>query len=339
MNILENQLLNHCNTLRLAAKARFFVEVITLEELQDALLFARGKQLPVVAIGGGSNVVFSSNIDAVVILIGLRGRSLEASPEGGLRVEAGAGENWHNFVRWTLLQGAFGLENLSLIPGTVGAAPIQNIGAYGVELKDCFYSLNALEVASGEVVRFFRDDCNFGYRDSVFKHVFRDRYIITSVQFELEKELTPRLDYGKLDERVEARCGKGTPSALLISDVVSEIRREKLPDPSVLGNAGSFFKNPVVNHEVFERLKQQHPDIIAYPVGSAGWKLAAGWLIERAGLKGYRQGAVGTHKQQALVIVNYGGASGADLIAFSSLIQYKVVECFGVELEREPRVY
>ena len=339
MNILENAALESRNTLGLKASCRYLIEVSTLDELQSALTFAHEKELPVIPLGGGSNVVLSSNLNGVVIRIGLMGKSVLDSDGEKIRVESGAGEDWHGFVRWSITRKAYGLENLSLIPGSVGAAPIQNIGAYGVELKDHFYSLNAVDIASGESIRLFRDDCHFAYRDSVFKGRYKDRYIITSVQFELDKELTDRLGYGGLRQRVEAKAGNNRPSAALISDVVCDIRREKLPDPGVLGNAGSFFKNPVVDSSVFARLKKQFPEIVAYPAGGDSWKLAAGWLIEKAGLKGIREGAVGTHRHQALVLVNHGGASGDDVMRFSDRVQKQIHDCFGVKLEREPRVY
>ena len=339
MDIVEHAGLASRNTLALNASARYLIEVTTLEELQKALVFAQEKPLPVIPIGGGSNVVLVGSLDAVVIQVKLMGKTILSSNDKTVLIEAGAGEDWHQFVQWTLAEGAYGLENLSLIPGCVGAAPVQNIGAYGVELKDYFHSLTAINISSGKKVQMLGNDCQFAYRDSVFKGALKDRYIITSVQFELDKALKPHLEYGGLKQRIESQAGEGQVPAGLISDVVSDIRREKLPDPNELANAGSFFKNPVVDSALFSHIKDQYPDIVAYPVGSERWKLAAGWLIEQAGLKGARQGAVGTHKKQALVLVNHGGATGEDVMAFSAMIQQRVNDMFGVLLEREPRVY
>lgn len=339
MDILENIQLKGLNTFGIKANARYYIEVATLTDLRSSLDFARQKGLAVMPLGGGSNVVFSKNIDLVVLKVAFMGKSVLSRENGLVLVESGAGECWHDFVQWSLSHKAYGLENLSLIPGSVGAAPVQNIGAYGVELKDYFYSLMAIDAISGEAVQLFAADCMFAYRDSIFKAVLKDRYIITSVQFLLDEELQAQLNYGVLRERVEVRCVNDSLSADLISSVVCDIRRERLPDPDFLGNAGSFFKNPEVESAIFEQLKQEYPDIVAFPEGCNAWKLAAGWLIERAGLKGVREGRVGIYKTQALVLVNYGGASGADVMNFSERIRQRVYECFGIWLEQEPRVY
>ncbi|WP_263079978.1 UDP-N-acetylmuramate dehydrogenase [Endozoicomonas sp. Mp262] len=339
MNILENIDLGEKNTFGLKARARYFAEASSVDELVSLLAFARQRGIAVVPLGGGSNVIFSRDIDALVIRVALQGKAVVQSCDRAVRVAAKAGENWHSFVRWTLSQGAFGLENLSLIPGAVGAAPIQNIGAYGVELKDFFYSLEAIDIETGHQVTLDKNHCRFGYRDSVFKGQWQDRYIITSVQLELDKALKPRLDYGNLKERVQARCGSGMLSAQLISDTVCDIRREKLPDPAVLGNAGSFFKNPLVETGVVQRLRKEYPDISAFPVSDNHCKVAAGWLIDKVGLKGYQEGAVGTYQQQALVLVNHGGATGDEVMRFSGMIQERVRERFGIILEREPRIF
>ncbi|MFK0570928.1 UDP-N-acetylmuramate dehydrogenase [Endozoicomonas sp.] len=338
LKIHENYSLKHQNTLGLLASARYYVETHTVAELLEALAFARDKKLPVIPLGSGSNVVLGEFLNALVIHINLEGRSVLQRDQNRVVVRAGAGENWHELVLWALTHEAFGLENLSLIPGTVGAAPIQNIGAYGVELKDYFVSLEAVNVESGEIECFDRQACGFGYRDSVFKGEKLDQYIITSVILELDAVLKPRLGYGQLGELVVKRLGNDVPSAFDISQAVCDIRREKLPDPAVIGNAGSFFKNPEILPEEMDNLKKLYPNIVAYPVGQK-WKLAAGWLIDQTGLKGKREGAVGTYQNQALVLVNHGGATGQDVLSFSSMIQQKVNEKFGVLLEREPRFY
>jgi len=336
VNIIHNCSLRQHNTLGLSSTARYCADVNSEAELRAALAFARQQQLPVIPLGGGSNVVLGERLDALVVRVNLLGREIVQRTPDGLLVRAAAGENWHEFVLWTLANEAYGLENLSLIPGTVGAAPIQNIGAYGVELRDYFVALDAMHIASGDMRRFDGSACCFGYRDSVFKGAGQDQYIITSVTLKLDARLRPKLDYGQLREVLAQRTEN--PQALDISQAVCEIRRDKLPDPQTIGNAGSFFKNPVVSPGEMARLKREYPDIVAYPAG-AMWKLAAGWLIDRAGLRGWQQGSVGTYQKQALVLVNHGGATGQDVLDFASMVQRTVNEKFGVQLECEPRFY
>lgn len=338
MNIRENVNLKALNTFGFQVNARYFAEVNSVEALREAVLFAQDKELDCIPVGGGSNLVLTGDLDALVIHVNLKGREVLARSGEQVLVKASAGENWHEFVRWTLAEEAYGLENLSLIPGNVGAAPIQNIGAYGVEIKDYFLSLEALELATGELRTFSLEDCDFGYRDSVFKQASRDQFIILSVTFSLDTQLQPRLEYGKLQEEVFKRMTSSLPTGFEISESVADIRMEKLPDPAVLGNAGSFFKNPVVSSETVDRLRDQFPNLVAFPFGD-DWKLAAGWLIDQSGLKGYRQGAVGTYKHQALVLVNHGGGEPRELVALAEYIQGKVFEKFGVQLEVEPRFY
>ncbi|MCW7553414.1 UDP-N-acetylmuramate dehydrogenase [Endozoicomonas gorgoniicola] len=338
MNIVENYSLKSRNTFGFQVSARYFVEVTSVEQLQEALGFARKQKLDIVPLGGGSNLVLSGDVEALVIAVNLRERSVLERSDEAVMVRAGAGENWHELVRWTLAEQAYGLENLSLIPGHVGAAPIQNIGAYGVELKDSFESLEAVEIHSGELRRFFLKECQFGYRDSVFKHALRDQFIITSVNFRLSPGLQPKLGYGQLQQELAQRCGHRSPTGMEISEAVADVRMQKLPDPNVLGNAGSFFKNPVVNADVVKRLRAEFPDLVAFPFDEQ-WKLAAGWLIDKAGLRGYREGCVGTYQYQALVLVNHGGAEPDELLHLAGVIQQKVKAVFGVALEMEPRVY
>lgn len=336
--IRDNYSLEEKNTLSLPSVARYYAEVNSVAELQLALAFARENRLPVIPLGGGSNVVLGDFLDALVVQVNLKGRTVLSRDKGCVRVRAEAGESWHEFVLWSLENEAYGLENLSLIPGTVGAAPIQNIGAYGVELKNSFVSLEAMNLESGDVEHFDRQSCGFDYRDSVFKREKRDQYIIISVTLDLDAILKPNLGYDQLGGLVARRFGGQVPSAVDISQVVCDIRREKLPDPSEVGNVGSFFKNPEVSQSVVNRLKQEYPNIVAYPVGY-NWKLAAGWLIDQAGLKGHSEGRVGTYLKQALVLVNHGGATGRDVLSFSRLVQQKVNDKFGVWLDREPRLY
>ncbi|MBO9494567.1 UDP-N-acetylmuramate dehydrogenase [Thalassotalea sp. G20_0] len=338
VKICDNYSLVERNTLGLPSTARYYAEANTVAELQSALAFAREKQLPVIPLGGGSNVVLGDFLDALVVHVNLKGKTVLSRDQECVRVRAEAGENWHEFVLWSLDHQAYGLENLSLIPGNVGAAPIQNIGAYGVELTDSFVSLEAVNLESGHVEYFDRQSCSFGYRDSVFKREKRDQYIIVAVTLDLDATLKPNLGYGQLGDLLARRLGDQAPSAVDISRAVCDIRREKLPDPSEVGNAGSFFKNPEVSQSEMDRLKQEYPNIVAYPLGQ-NWKLAAGWLIDQTGLKGKRDGCVGTYQKQALVLVNHGGATGRDVLSFSRQVQQKVNEKFGVQLEREPRLY
>ncbi|MFJ4066526.1 UDP-N-acetylmuramate dehydrogenase [Pseudomonas sp. NPDC089996] len=325
------------NTFGIDVKARYFVQVHNDDEVREALAQARQRALPVQVIGGGSNLLLTRDIDALVLHMASRGRCVLSDDGERVVVEAEAGEPWHPFVQWSLAQGCCGLENLSLIPGTVGAAPMQNVGAYGVEIKDVFAGLTALDRETGELRDFGLEACAFGYRDSVFKRN-PGRWLILRVRFALSRTLRAHLDYGPVRQRLVEQ-GVEQASAQAISDAICSIRREKLPDPAELGNAGSFFKNPVVSAERVERIRAQHPGVVAYPQADGQVKLAAGWLIEQAGWKGYREGDAGVHRLQSLVLVNYGQASGAQLHALAQRIQADILERFGVELEMEPNLY
>lgn len=284
-------------------------------------------------LGGGSNLLLLGHIDLTFLQPNIQGISYQEQ-EGSdeVLVTAGAGVNWHELVLDTLKHGYCGLENLSLIPGNVGAAPIQNIGAYGVELKDCFVTLRAVELISGKVREFSAVDCQFGYRDSIFKNSLKGRYVITQVTLRLSKQLQPHIDYAPLKQIL---ADKSEITAQSISQAVIGIRQSKLPDPAQLGNAGSFFKNPVVTIEQYQMLQVAFPEIVAYQIDNKHYKLAAGWLIEQAGLKGYRQGDAGVHEKQALVLVNYGRATGQDILKLAKHVRDKVLELFGVKLEPE----
>ncbi|MFJ4155408.1 UDP-N-acetylmuramate dehydrogenase [Pseudomonas sp. NPDC089752] len=325
------------NTFGIDVTARYFTEAHSDDEVRDALAQARELALPVLVIGGGSNLLLTRDVDALVLHIASRGRRLLSDEAGRVVVEAEAGEPWHPFVQWSLQQGFCGLENLSLIPGTVGAAPMQNVGAYGVEIKDVFAGLTALDRQTGELRDFSLEECAFGYRDSAFKRN-PGRWIILRVRFALSHSLQAHLDYGPVRQRL-AEQGVQQPSAQAISDAICSIRREKLPDPAELGNAGSFFKNPVVPAELVARIRVHYPGVVAYPQAHGQEKLAAGWLIEQAGWKGYRDGDAGVHRLQSLVLVNYGRASGAQLHGLAQRVQADVLEKFGVELEMEPNLY
>lgn len=321
------------NTLRVSALARYYVEVHGVGELSQALAWADERQLPVLILGGGSNLVFTGDYPGLVIRMCIRGRSWERIQEHQATLVLAAGENWHQSVLYAARAGYRGIENLALIPGTAGAAPVQNIGAYGVELCDSLESVTVLDRASGELVELSCEDCRFGYRDSLFKQV-RDRYVIIEIRLRLSRKGPLKLGYRELEQYLEA----GPDSALEALDVVNAvmaIRRRKLPDPEQIPNAGSFFKNPVVAREAYQSLRDRYPDIVGYPQ-EQGVKLAAGWLIDRCGWKGFRNERVGVHGQQALVLINHAGGSGRDILALAEKICESVVEKFGVHLETEP---
>lgn len=321
------------NSFGLEARAARYFRATSAAAVKRALALEQ----PALVLGGGSNVLFTRDVDGLVLHVDIRGRR-ELRREGHeVIVEAGAGENWHEFVRYTLQAGLGGLENLSLIPGSVGATPVQNIGAYGVEIRDHFESLRAVARESLEEVEFDAADCAFGYRDSSFKRHGRNRYVITHVRFRLTADdHAHRLDYGDIRGALE-RSG-ATPSIAAISEAVIAIRRSKLPDPAEIGNGGSFFKNPELSAGEFESLRARRPDVRSYPLADGRVKVPAAWLIDQAGWKGHRRGAIGVHDRQALVLVNHGGGRGADLWALAREIQADVAEKFGVRLEPEVNV-
>lgn len=324
------------NSFAVEASARLFAEAHDDDEVRQALACAVEQGLPLLLLGGGSNLLLTADVEALVLRMASRGIRVIQDDGERVLIEAEAGEPWHPFVQWTLQQGLVGLENLSLIPGTVGAAPMQNIGAYGVELKDVFAGLTALDRHSGELREFDLADCGFAYRDSLFKRE-TGRWVILRVRFALSRTAPLHLDYGPVRQRL-AEQGVEVPTAADVSRAICAIRSEKLPDPAVLGNAGSFFKNPLVSAELAQRLRAEHVDLVAYPQADGLVKLAAGWLIERAGWKGFREGDAGVHRLQALVLVNYGQASGRQLLALAQRIQADIAQRFAVVLEIEPNV-
>lgn len=326
------------NTLALPSTAEYFCKVSSESELQEALAWARQKQLPITLLGGGSNVVLASDLAGLVIYIAISGIELVSEPNQAEKlIRVGAGEDWHQLVLYTLQQGWYGLENLSLIPGLAGAAPIQNIGAYGVELSDRFHSLETIELSSGQSITMTLEDCEFGYRDSFFKGAGRDQYVITTVNLKLSAKVNLCLEYPALQQYLKTKTlAEVTPQQ--VSDAVCAIRRSKLPDPTEIPNAGSFFKNPVISSEQLETLKQKYPGLVSYEQADGRKKLAAGWLVEQAGWKGITSSGVGVHDHQALVLVNYHG-TGKDLLSLAGDIQASVLDKFGVSLEIEPRVY
>ena len=324
------------NSFAVEAQASHFTEAQNDQQVREALAYALAQQLPVLVLGGGSNLLLTADVQALVLRMGSRGIRLLSDDGEHVVIEAEAGEPWHPFVLWTLAQGLAGLENLSLIPGTVGAAPVQNIGAYGVELKDVFVGLTALDRRTGELHELTLHDCDFAYRDSLFKRE-NGHWLILRVRFALSRKAALRLDYGPVRQWLKEQ-DIAAPTALNVSQAICAIRSEKLPDPAVLGNAGSFFKNPLVSAEQAQRLRIEHADLVAYPQANGEFKLAAGWLIERAGWKGFREGDAGVHRLQALVLVNYGSATGSQLLALAQRIQADIKQRFAVDLEIEPNL-
>jgi UDP-N-acetylmuramate dehydrogenase len=327
--------LQSLNTFGIAARAQAFARVASAEQLLGILAEPSLAALPRLVLGGGSNLLLTGDFAGLVLHIALEGRTLVSSDATHHYVRAAAGENWHGFVQWTLEQGLGGLENLSLIPGTVGAAPIQNIGAYGLEIKDVFHSLTVLDTATGETRVMDGAACRFAYRDSVFKQQAGKGLIILDVTFALAKAWQPNLRYAELADAVAA-AGQGAPNARLIADTVIAIRRRKLPDPAVIGNAGSFFKNPVVSAAQCADLLARFPTLVHHVQPDGSEKLAAGWLIDQCGWKGRNLGAAGVYPKQALVLVNNGGATGADVVRLAQAIQADVQARYGVHLEAEP---
>lgn len=336
MTIQENISLKQYNTFGIDAKAKFFCEITSLDDLRKALAL---KDYPEKFIlSGGSNMLITQDIDAFVLYIHIKGIEVEQENENHVVVKVMAGENWHEMVLWTLDKNYGGLENLSLIPGFTGTAPIQNIGAYGVELKDCFVSCEAMDTDTLELKTFTKEECQFGYRDSYFKNEGKGKYIITSVKFELTKKNHQlNTSYGAIETEMEQQQVVN-PTIKDVSNAVVAIRKSKLPDPKVLGNSGSFFKNPVLSKNEFELFIKHNPEAHFYKVSDDEFKVPAGWLIEQSGFKGKRFGDAGVHKNQALVLVNYGNATGREIIELAQTIQKKVWDNFHIEIVPEVNI-
>ncbi len=323
------------NTLHVSARARYFAEVHEVGELNQMLAWAEARGMPVLILGGGSNLVFTADYPGLVIRMCIRGRYWERIQDQRATLVLGAGENWHQSVLYAARSGYRGIENLALIPGTAGAAPVQNIGAYGVELCDSLESVTVLDRSSGQLVVLSCEDCRFAYRDSLFKQV-RDRYVIIEIRLRLSRNGELKLGYRELAEYL-GNTPASTLQAMDVAEAVMAIRRRKLPDPDQIPNAGSFFKNPVVSCEQYRELQARYPEIVGYPQ-EQGVKLAAGWLIDQSGWKGFRNERVGVHGRQALVLINHSGGSGRDIMALAEKIRVSVVDRFGVHLETEPGV-
>lgn len=335
MQIIENKPLEEYNTFHLKASARYFTEINSTNELSELLADPKWKETPRLILGGGSNVLFTQNVDALVIRIAIKGITIIREDQKSVEIKVGAGELWHNFVLYCVEHGYAGVENLSLIPGTVGAAPMQNIGAYGVEIKEVVKELEGIEIETGTIRRFTNEECQFGYRESIFKKELKGKYIITSVTFQLSKTPDFKISYGDIQKTLAAN-GVKEISIQRISEAVIQIRKSKLPDPAEIGNAGSFFKNPEIPTSEYEQLKARFSELPGYPTASPDFtKVPAGWLIEKAGWKGYKEGQAGVHAKQALVLVNYGGATGNQIKELSEKVQASVWENFSIRLTPE----
>ncbi|HKO76290.1 MAG TPA: UDP-N-acetylmuramate dehydrogenase [Flavobacterium sp.] len=336
MEILNNFSLKNYNTFGIEAKAEQFVAVHSVSELKSILEQNKNKKKFV--LGGGSNMLLTKNIEALVIHIDLKGKKILKEDADFVWVESQSGENWHQFVLWAIDQNFGGLENMSLIPGNVGTTPVQNIGAYGAEIKDFFVSCEAINIENQEIRTFTKEECNFGYRESIFKHEVKDQYIITSVVFKLTKQNHKiNTSYGDITAEL-AKNNITTPGLKDVSNAVIAIRKSKLPDPAELGNSGSFFKNPILLKSDFEKIHQNFPEMRFFDISETEVKVPAGWLIEQAGLKGKRFGDAGIHKNQALVLVNYGGATGQEILDVSKTVQDTVFNTFGIHIEAEVNI-
>jgi UDP-N-acetylmuramate dehydrogenase len=335
MTLKNNISLKPFNTFGIDVNASKFVSIDSLQNLKNIL---NTNPVDLLILGGGSNLLLTKDVEALVLQINLKGISVISSFKNSVHVEVAAGENWHELVCWCLNKDFGGLENLSLIPGNVGTAPIQNIGAYGVELKDSFISCKAIHIHTKELRTFTKEECNFGYRNSVFKQELKGQYIITSVVFELSRyDHSLKTNYGAIEAELQNSAIE-TPTIQDVSKAVISIRNSKLPDPKIIGNSGSFFKNPVISYSKFEVLQNQFPQIQHYKISENAVKIPAGWLIDTAGFKGKTFGDFGVHTKQALVLVNYGGASGKDILNLSQQIQKAVKYIFDIDLETEVNI-
>lgn len=337
MEIQHNISLKSYNTFGIDASARLFAAFSSLTQLESLLAYRKERNLDLLVLGGGSNILLIKDYDGLVLKNELKGVELVNEDKDYLYIRAGAGENWHQFVIYCVARGYAGVENLSLIPGNIGASPMQNIGAYGVEVKDIFHELEAYHVYEQQLTRFSLNDCAFGYRDSVFKNKYKGQFVITSVTYRLNKVPSFNIKYGAIRQELD-NMGIQNLSIEAISKAVIEIRNSKLPDPKVIGNAGSFFKNPVVDISKFRSLEEEYPGMPSFPAGEGFIKVPAGWLIEQCGWKGFRKGDAGCYSKQALVLVNYGNASGGEIYALSKDIISSVEDKFGIQLEREVNI-
>ncbi|MBA2610874.1 MAG: UDP-N-acetylmuramate dehydrogenase [Bacteroidetes bacterium] len=337
LDIKNNVNLKPFNTFGIEASCTFFAEINSVEDFLALLKTDTYKNNLKLIVGGGSNILFTTNFNGLVIKNNLKGITLVSESNDDVIVRAAAGENWHGFVLWCIAKGFYGLENLSLIPGCVGASPMQNIGAYGVEIKDVFNDLEAIDKSTGSKKIFTKAECEFGYRESVFKTKYKDQFLISSVSFKLSKQPSVNTTYGAINSELEA-MKVTNPTVKDVSNAVIAIRQSKLPNPAEMGNAGSFFKNPEVSAEKFNSLKTSFEALVAYPLPNGNYKLAAGWLIEQCGLKGFEKDGAAVHSKQALVLINKGNCTGKAVFELSGYVLQKVFDKFGVTLEREVNI-
>ena len=337
MQIQENISLKHFNSFGIDVMAKYFAAFNSVETLQEILIQPITKLHSTMILGGGSNILLTSDVEAIVLKNEIAGIEKVSEDESYYYIKAGAGVGWHQFVLYCIDKGYSGVENLALIPGNVGATPMQNIGAYGAEIKDVFYSLEAVNLQDNNLVVFYNADCEFGYRESVFKNKYKNQFVITSVTYRLNKIPTYNIAYGAISNELE-KMHVADLSIKSIAQAVMNIRNSKLPNPKEIGNAGSFFKNPEISINLFNDLKAAYPSIVGYPTDNDKVKIAAGWLIEQAGWKGYREGDAGCHDKQALVLVNFGNATGIEIFALSEKIISSVHEKFGIFLHVEVNI-
>ena len=337
MNIIENYPLLKLNTFGVDVKAKYFTSINTINELIELTKTNLFKDLELLILGGGSNILFTKDFDGLVILNNIKGKEIIDQNQQSIFLKIGAGENWHELVMYCVDNGWGGIENLSLIPGNTGTAPMQNIGAYGVEIKETFIELEALEISSGKIVKFNNSDCEFGYRESVFKNKMKNQYIILNITLELKKNPVLNINYGDVKAILESQNIKN-PGIKEVSNAIISIRQSKLPDPKKIGNSGSFFKNPIVSLNQLELIKKKYPNVVNYEINENEFKIAAGWLIERAGWKGKKFNNYGVHEKQALVLVNYGLANGMEIFELSEKIILDIKDKFGITLEREVNI-
>ena len=337
MNIIENYPLLKLNTFGVDVKAKYFTSINTINELIELTKTNVFKDLELLILGGGSNILFTKDFDGLVILNNIKGKEIIDQNQQSIFLKIGAGENWHELVMYCVENGWGGIENLSLIPGNTGTAPMQNIGAYGVEIKETFIELEALEISSGKIVKFNNSDCEFGYRESVFKNKMKNQYIILNITLELKKNPVLNINYGDVKAILESQNIKN-PAIKEVSNAIISIRQSKLPDPKKIGNSGSFFKNPIVSLNQLELIKKKYPNVVNYEINENEFKIAAGWLIERAGWKGKKFNNYGIHEKQALVLVNYGLANGMEIFELSEKIILDIKDKFGITLEREVNI-
>ena len=336
MEIQKNFDLKNLNSFNISAKTKYFYRFSSIKELQNIIEYNKIFKEKTIILGGGSNILLTKDFDGLIIKNEIKGVNIQSESLRHVTIEVGAGENWHNFVKWSVTNNLSGIENLALIPGSVGATPIQNIGAYGMEVKNTIKKVYCLDIETQTEKVLTNKECDFKYRDSIFKNKFKNKFIITKVVFCLNKEHANNSNYGAINEELNKL--KMEPSLKSIFQAVISIRNQKLPDPKKLGNSGSFFKNPIIKNQKFVILKKIHPNIVGYPMPSGDIKVAAGWLIEQAGWKGHTEGSAGVHKNQALVLVNYGEATGENILDLSIKIKNSIKEKFDIEITPEVNI-